>query len=90
MEVRILGPLEVVHTGTPVGLGGSKQRAVFAMLALRVNRVVSMDFLVDGLWESAPPTDPTRPCSHCVRFSTGRQIRRASSLSSGMNRQVQR
>jgi len=58
VEVRILGPLEVVHGGTPVALGGTKQRAVFAMLALRVNRVVSMDFLVDGLWGTAPPTDP--------------------------------
>ena len=58
MEVRILGPLEVVHAGTPVALGGTKQRAVFAMLALRVNRVVSIDFLVDGLWGTAPPTDP--------------------------------
>ena len=58
MEVRILGPLEVLHAGTPMALGGGKQRAVFAMLALRVNRVVSMDFLVDGLWGTAPPTDP--------------------------------
>ena len=58
MEVRILGPLEVVHAGTPVALGGSKQRAVFAMLALRVNRVVSMDVLVDGLRGTAPPADP--------------------------------
>ncbi|HEY4993529.1 MAG TPA: FxSxx-COOH system tetratricopeptide repeat protein, partial [Nakamurella sp.] len=59
VEVRILGPLEVVHAGAPLALGGSKQRAVFAMLALRVNRVVSMDVLVDGLWGTAPPTDPT-------------------------------
>ena len=59
MEVRILGPLEVTRGGTPLALGGTKQRAVFAMLALRVNRVVSMDFLVDGLWGTAPPTDPT-------------------------------
>ena len=59
MEVRILGPLEVVvHAGTPLPLGGTKQRAVFAMLALRVNQVVSLDFLVDGLWGIEPPTDP--------------------------------
>ena len=59
MDVRVLGPLEVTRGGTALTLGGTKQRAVFAMLALRINRVVSMDFLVDGLWESAPPTDPT-------------------------------
>jgi DNA-binding SARP family transcriptional activator len=60
VEVRILGPLEVVvHAGTPLALGGTKQRAVLAMLALRVNQVVSLDFLVDGLWGTEPPTDPT-------------------------------
>ena len=45
--------------GIPLTLGDTKQRAVFAMLALRFNRMVSMDSLVEGLWESAPPTDPT-------------------------------
>src|SRR6478752_9905076 len=59
MEVRILGPLEVVHYGAALALGGTKQRAVLAMLALRVNRVVSTDFLINGLWGSAPPTGPT-------------------------------
>ena len=59
MEVRILGPLEMTRGGTPLTLGGTKQRAVFAMLALRVNRVVSMDSFVEGLWGSAPPNDPT-------------------------------
>ena len=59
VEVRILGPLEVTRGGVPLTLGGTKQRAVFAMLALRVNRVVSMDSFVEGLWGSAPPNDPT-------------------------------
>src|SRR6478752_910239 len=59
MEVRILGPLEVVHSGAPLALGGTKQRAVLAMLVLRVNRVVSTDFLISGLWGTTPPTDPT-------------------------------
>ena len=59
VEVRILGPLEVTRGGTPLTLGGTKQRAVFAMLALRINRVVSMDSFVEGLWGSAPPNDPT-------------------------------
>jgi len=59
MHIRLLGPLEVTRGGFPLALGGTKQRAVLAMLALRVYRMVSMDFLVDGLWESAPRTDPT-------------------------------
>jgi DNA-binding SARP family transcriptional activator len=58
VEVRILGSLEVTRGGTPLTLGGTKQRALFAMLALRVNRVVSMDSFVEGLWGSATPNDP--------------------------------
>src|SRR5919107_5978689 len=55
MDVRVLGPLEVVDGGRPVGLGGPMQRAVLALLALEPGRVVSLDRLVDGLWGEAPP-----------------------------------
>ena len=55
MEVRLLGPLEVWAAGRLVPLGGTKQRAVLAMLVLDVNQVVSVDRLVDGLWGQAPP-----------------------------------
>jgi DNA-binding SARP family transcriptional activator len=36
-------------------LGARRQRAVFAMLAMRPNRVVSCPELADGLWGSDPP-----------------------------------
>lgn len=52
-EIRILGPLEVVDDGVPLALGGAKQRAVLAILALHANHVVSTDALVDGLWGSS-------------------------------------
>jgi DNA-binding SARP family transcriptional activator len=52
LEIRILGPIEVWDNGEPLPLGGTKQRAVLAMLALNVNHVVSYDHLVDGLWGS--------------------------------------
>ncbi len=55
MEVRILGPLEVWDCGEPLQLGGTKQRAVLAMLALNANHVVSDDRLVDGLWGTQAP-----------------------------------
>jgi len=45
----------VVHGGSPLPLGGAKQRAVLAMLVLHANRVVSTDALVDGLWGDSPP-----------------------------------
>lgn len=55
MDYRILGPLEVSHSGRPLGLGGEKQRALLAVLLLHRNEVVSSDRLIDGLWNGAPP-----------------------------------
>jgi YVTN family beta-propeller protein len=57
MDFRILGPLEVREDGTPLRLGGGKQRALLAFLLLHPKEAVSTDRLIDGLWgERAPPT----------------------------------
>jgi DNA-binding SARP family transcriptional activator len=57
MEFRILGPVEALVSGSPVSLGGPKQRAVLAMLLLNANQVVASDTLIDELWgEQAPET----------------------------------
>src|SRR3954447_22767837 len=53
--MRLLGPLEVRLDDRPIELGPRKQRALFAMLALRVGHTVSVDRLVDGLWGEEPP-----------------------------------
>ena len=50
MQIRLLGPMQVWHSGEPLALGGPKQRAVLAMLALNANRPVSQDALLGGLW----------------------------------------
>ncbi len=55
MQFRILGPLDVVANGQPLGLGRRKQRAVLAILLLDANRVVGLDRLVDELWGDEPP-----------------------------------
>ena len=60
MEFRILGPLEVLSDGQAVDLGGAKQRALLAVLLLDANHVVSMDRLVDALWEDEPPETATK------------------------------
>src|SRR5215211_2174912 len=41
----------------------SKQRAVLAMLALRANRTVSVDDLIDGLWGDRPPASAAKNLS---------------------------
>jgi DNA-binding SARP family transcriptional activator len=52
----MLGPIEVrVDGGAPVALGGLRQRALLAVLALRANEVVSTDRLIDELWGEHPP-----------------------------------
>jgi YVTN family beta-propeller protein len=55
MEFRILGPLEVVRDGRVVPLGTGRQLALVAALLLHRNEVVSVDRLVDELWDGSPP-----------------------------------
>src|SRR4051812_22196116 len=49
MEFRILGPLEALAEGRVVPLGGKRQRALLALLLLRVNETLSPDELADRL-----------------------------------------
>jgi YVTN family beta-propeller protein len=57
MQIHLLGLVEVSLDGRPVALGGSKQRALLALLALNVNAPVATDQLIEGLWgEFAPPS----------------------------------
>jgi DNA-binding SARP family transcriptional activator/DNA-binding CsgD family transcriptional regulator len=62
VELRLLGPVEVLDGGRAVAITASKQRAVLALLALQAGRVVPLDALVDRLWE-----DPPASASHAVR-----------------------
>ncbi|MGH2684154.1 MAG: AfsR/SARP family transcriptional regulator, partial [Actinomycetota bacterium] len=55
MELRILGPLEVVADGRPLPLGGPRQRAVLARLALDAGRVVTAETLAEDVWAGRQP-----------------------------------
>jgi DNA-binding SARP family transcriptional activator len=55
MKFRLLGPLEVLESDRPVPLGRGRQRALFALLLIHANEVVSTDRLIDELWGEAPP-----------------------------------
>lgn len=55
MELLLLGPVQARVDGRPVNLGVRKQRLVLAVLALEVNREVSVGRLVDLLWADEPP-----------------------------------
>ncbi|MGZ4296653.1 MAG: AfsR/SARP family transcriptional regulator [Solirubrobacteraceae bacterium] len=67
LELGILGPLQVRLSGNPpVALGGVRQRAVLAVLALNAGQVVSTDRLVDDLWGENPPARAV----HTIRCSS--------------------
>lgn len=51
----VLGPLEVWRNGRQEHLGGVKQRALLAHLALNANTSVSLDQLVETLWPVSRP-----------------------------------
>ena len=59
VRVSLLGPVRARVDGAPVDLGGTKQRAVFALLAMQPKRVVAMDRLIDDLWHEDPPAQAT-------------------------------
>jgi DNA-binding SARP family transcriptional activator len=60
LEFRILGPLEVWDGEKALQLGGQRQRAVLAVLAIHVGEVVPSERLITYLWgESPPPTAMT-------------------------------
>ncbi len=60
MDFRILGPLEVVDDGAALALGGSKQRALLALLVLHANETLSATRLIDELWGERPPVTATK------------------------------
>lgn len=55
MEIRVLGPLEVVIDGRPADLPTAKARLLLAALAVCANEVVSTDRLFEVLWGAEPP-----------------------------------
>ena len=69
MDFRILGPLEVWDGERQLELGGSKRRAVLALLLLHANEVVALDRLVDQLWgEKAPRNAAAAVRTHVSRL----------------------
>ena len=55
MEVRVLGPLDVVRESGSVRLPGQKHRRLLASLVVHAGRTVSPDALIETLWEGTTP-----------------------------------
>lgn len=55
VEFRVLGPVEATIGGRYVDLGATKQRAALTLLVSQVGQPVSVDVLVEALWDGQPP-----------------------------------
>lgn len=58
MEFRILGPLEVAEGDQLLHIGGTRERALLAILAIHAGEVVSADRLIEDLWGADLPGNP--------------------------------
>jgi DNA-binding SARP family transcriptional activator len=79
-EVRfeVLGPVRGWHGDAELDLGSPQQRAVLAMLLLARGRQVSVDGLIDGLWDGDVP----KSAAGTVRTYVSRLRRRVNSIES--------
>lgn len=73
MLIRLLGPVEVIaDDGQAVPIGGPQRRVVLASLAMECNRVVSVERLLDQVWNDEPP--PTARTALQARVSELRRL----------------
>ncbi|ADD40508.1 AfsR/SARP family transcriptional regulator [Stackebrandtia nassauensis] len=66
MEVRLLGPLEVLRDGTPVPIRGRIHPRLLAVLALHAGNVVARPALITGVWDCEPPASAKRQIQNAV------------------------
>jgi DNA-binding SARP family transcriptional activator len=59
LRFSILGPVELRADRTVIPLGGQKPRLLLVALLLHANQAVSLDRLMEVLWESSPPYSAT-------------------------------
>lgn len=66
LDFRILGPLSVTSDDEQLTVGGPRHRTVLALLLLNPGRVVSVDALIDTVWDGRPPATARTQVSMCV------------------------
>jgi len=76
LEVRVLGPVEVLFGGSAVRLAKHQHRLILGILGIEVNRDVSSARLIELLWPARPPARP-RAVLHS-RLSELRALLRAA------------
>ncbi len=72
VEIRVLGPFELVVDGRTRRVPGAGERALLALLASVPGRILATDRLIDELWGAELPVDPLNALQ--VRVSKLRKI----------------
>ena len=54
MEIRLLGPIEIIASGHALDVGAPQQRLMLAALAADAGRLIGTETLIDRLWDEAP------------------------------------
>ncbi|SCG34963.1 AfsR/SARP family transcriptional regulator [Micromonospora rifamycinica] len=67
-DFRLLGTVKVLVDGVPLVLGPVKQRLVLAVLVSHAGQVVSVDSLVDRVWERPPSAVRNALYAHISRI----------------------
>jgi len=62
----LLGSVTVHTANGPIHISGLRERKILAVLLLDINRLVSVSYLVDTLWEDDPPRTATVQVRNCV------------------------
>lgn len=55
MDIEVLGPFEIRRFGKDVAPTAAKPRKVLCLLAVNANQVVSVNSLIEELWDGKPP-----------------------------------
>jgi len=68
LQIRLLGPVEVIIDGTARPLSGVRRKSVLAVLGLNPGTVVSSDRIVDIVWSERPPATVTNSLQNNVSY----------------------
>jgi DNA-binding SARP family transcriptional activator len=55
MQFRLIGPVEIDSVGQVIEIGPPQQRLLAAALAVDAGRLVTVEALIDRVWDDAPP-----------------------------------
>ncbi|MFJ8625996.1 BTAD domain-containing putative transcriptional regulator [Kitasatospora sp. NPDC093550] len=66
IEFGLLGALSVVADGRRIAIGGPRQRTILALLLLSPDSTVSVDAMVEAVWQGVPPATARTQVAICI------------------------